>query len=241
MKPEARDIDSHEENTEVVSAGARSSSPEGSDTSPAPHDIHPAAAIFPMMIAEEHTELVASIKEHKLQHPIVTYEGLVLDGRNRLAACAEAGVIPVFVDYPGDDPEGYVLRANLHRRHLTISQRAIIAADMADMKSGSRTDLGPGANLHEVSVGEAAEKLNVSKRSVEAAKAIKASGNTELINEVRSGDTTLNAATQEISMKSGPGKTEAQIDCDKIHKLWDKTSSAGHDLFLEIIDASYND
>jgi hypothetical protein len=150
-------------------------------------------------------------------------------------------VIPVFVDYPGDDPEGYVLRANLHRRHLTISQRAIIAADMADMKSGSRTDLGPGANLHEVSVGEAAEKLNVSKRSVEAAKAIKASGNTELINEVRSGDTTLNAATQEISMKSGPGKTEAQIDCDKIHKLWDKTSSAGHDLFLEIIDASYND
>ncbi len=47
--------------------------------------------------------------------------------------------------------ENFILSKNLYRRHLTTSQRAMTAGRLANMKSGSRTDLGPNANLREVS------------------------------------------------------------------------------------------
>lgn len=58
---------------------------------------HPYADEFPMASAEELDELAASIATVGLIHPVVlTPQGLVLDGRNRLAACEKAGVEPTF-------------------------------------------------------------------------------------------------------------------------------------------------
>jgi hypothetical protein len=54
-------------------------------------------------------------------------EWQVLDGRNRLKACEMAGVAPDHCVYPGVDPIGFVLSANLHRRHLDTSQRSMVA------------------------------------------------------------------------------------------------------------------
>ena len=44
---------------------------------------------------------------------------------------------------------------------LSESQRSMVAAKLANMKSGTRTDIEPTANLQEVSRAEAAEMLNV--------------------------------------------------------------------------------
>ena len=44
--------------------------------------------------------------------------------------------------------------------------RAMVAARVANMRHGERTDLEPSANLPKVSQREAAEKLNVSERSL---------------------------------------------------------------------------
>jgi hypothetical protein len=61
----------------------------------------------------------------------VLWEGQILDGRNRLAACDLAGVVPVFKALAHcPDPVAYVLSANLHRRHLTDDDRALCAAQM---------------------------------------------------------------------------------------------------------------
>jgi hypothetical protein len=54
---------------------------------------HPLAAIFPLMEGAG-DELVADIKANGQRQWIVTYEGMILDGRNRFRACLAAGVKP---------------------------------------------------------------------------------------------------------------------------------------------------
>jgi hypothetical protein len=97
---------------------------------------HPVADLFPMLAADELAELAADIKTRGLLHPIVLDgEGRILDGRNRYAACKLAGAEPAFVDYDGDDPDGYALAVNIARRHMTKGQQAMVAAKGA-MVSG---------------------------------------------------------------------------------------------------------
>jgi hypothetical protein len=77
----------------------------------------------------EFGELVGDIRAHGLVQPIVRFEGKILDGRNRYRACQHVGVEPRYVEWDGESPTAYVLSLNLHRRHLTDGQRAMIAVE----------------------------------------------------------------------------------------------------------------
>ena len=86
-------------------------------------DFHPVANIFPLMTGAEYDALVSDIAEHGQHEAIWLYDGMVLDGRNRLRACNQLGLVPEFREYSGDDPQAFVVSLNLHRRHLTREQR----------------------------------------------------------------------------------------------------------------------
>lgn len=91
--------------------------------------VHPAAAIFPMLPDDELAELADDIKANGLIHPIVLDEtGALVDGRNRLAACRLAGVEPTFTSLNGYEPKAYILSANVARRNLNKGQRAMAIA-----------------------------------------------------------------------------------------------------------------
>jgi len=83
--------------------------------------LHPLADLFPLMGPEDHAALVADIREHGLRVPIVVYQDQVLDGRNRLAACREAGVEPRFQVYEGtsDEALAYLRLSNTFHRSTT--------------------------------------------------------------------------------------------------------------------------
>lgn len=90
-------------------------------------DAHPLTNAYPMMSGAPFGALKASIAEHGLYQPVVLFNGLVLDGRNRLKACAELGITPNLVDYAGDsspDALAAYVRAMNERRDLTPQQRA---------------------------------------------------------------------------------------------------------------------
>jgi ParB-like chromosome segregation protein Spo0J len=90
------------------------------------------------VLAEERLhELAQDIKDRGLLDPIMLYEGQILDGRGRYRACKIVAVQPKFEDYVGDDALSFVVSRNLHRRHLTESQRAMVAARLADLKRGA--------------------------------------------------------------------------------------------------------
>lgn len=161
-------------------------------------DAHPAAALFPLMSATEYAGLLEDIRQHGLREPIVvdSKTKTILDGRNRYRACRESLRVPQFEWYDGDDPTGYVVSLNLHRRHLNESQRAMIAARLANAPSGARTDLAPiGARSQK----DAAKMLNVGERSVERAATVLRKGTAEMVAAVDAGHVAVSAAVQQIA------------------------------------------
>jgi len=92
---------------------------------------HPIARLLPILSGSDLEALVKDIKAHGQREPIRLYEGQILDGRNRYVACKRAGVKPAYADWRPQDGESavdYVLSMNAHRRHLSESQRAMVAA-----------------------------------------------------------------------------------------------------------------
>ena len=97
---------------------------------------HPYAMLFPALEEEDLAALAADLRAHGLASPITLFQGKVLDGRNRLAACLKGGVPPRFQTFKGSEAEAFarVVSANLHRRHLPAAQRAAIAAELLPME-----------------------------------------------------------------------------------------------------------
>ena len=90
------------------------------------YKIHSLASMFPMMGDADLEALVADIAAVGLREPIWLYEGEVLDGRCRLAACEKADVPLATRDFLGNRAEAmaFVWSQNYVRRHLDSSQAA---------------------------------------------------------------------------------------------------------------------
>lgn len=111
------------------------------------------------------------------------------------------------VDYQAKmDPLDFVVAENLERRHLTTSQRAAVAAEMANLRLGanqheSKVDrpIGlPSENSQPaVSQDEAADKMKVSARSVRRATAVK-KADPEMFADVKQGKVSVDAAVKKV-------------------------------------------
>jgi hypothetical protein len=148
-----------------------------------------------MLPDAELQSLANDIRDNGLETPIVTLEGAILDGRNRHRACEIAGVSPRFEEYTGKDPMQFVISHNLHRRHLTESQRGMVAAKLATMKNGGdRKSDGISASIDAVTKAEACEALKVGVSTLDRARKIQRIGAPELVAAVEAGEVTVGAA-----------------------------------------------
>ena len=97
---------------------------------PAPH---PICLLIPSADEDELQDLIDDIRAHGLIDPIVLFEGMILDGRNRAAACERAAVAPRYVEFGGGREDALILVVshNLKRRHLTKQAiaDALVAAE----------------------------------------------------------------------------------------------------------------
>lgn len=165
--------------------------------------IHPAAEVFPLLDDAALKLLAEDIADHGQKHPIVLFEGAILDGRNRERACKLAKVKPRYEEWTGGDPIAYVVSANIHRRHLDESQRAMIGARIRGMyeeAARARQHAGVSAKLHEggKTSEKAAASVNVSARSVEVAARVLEKADPAVVAAVDAGLIPVHSAAQII-------------------------------------------
>jgi ParB-like chromosome segregation protein Spo0J len=161
-------------------------------------EVHPIAMIFPRLDDAAVDQMALDIRNNGQQQPISLYEGKVLEGVNRTEACKRLKCKVKARQYLGNDPIGFVLSANLHRRHLDASQRAIVGAKLADLGVGdNQTTKGSGTSIE-----VAAKLVNVGRASIERALIVLRSGDAKLIEEVKAGEVSVSAAANTASKKS---------------------------------------
>lgn len=100
-------------------------------------------------------------------------------------------------EYTGNDPLGFVISLNLHRRHLTESQRAMGAAAIATMTHGGDRRSVQVANWP-LDQEQAASMFNVGERSVQTARTVLDKGAPELAQAVSRGDVAVSAAAANV-------------------------------------------
>lgn len=153
---------------------------------------HPLSAAFPGMTEDEFEQLTVDIEANGQREPIIVHEGLVLDGWHRYRACAALGIEAKRFTFAADgDPVSFVLSQNLHRRHLTASQRAIAVVACKEWAPAGRAKPETISGLQRDS--QMAKEAGTSDRTIRDAKVAHKAGLTEMVAE---GALTANEAAQ---------------------------------------------
>jgi len=178
-------------------------------TAPAPKvpnlALHDLCKIIPPHTEEEFKELKEDIRKNKLQVPIKTFQGYVLDGRGRYNACVELDKEWVETGFKTDpfpgslaEARAYVISTNVKRRHLNESQRAIIAAGLTTFTHGGDRSK---ASIDALTQKQAAELLNISEPSVERACKVLKTAVPAVIEAIKKGELRVSAVGKFVESK----------------------------------------
>ena len=178
--------------------------------------IHPACDLFPPMSEEDYQELKADIAANGVQESVTFWRGQLIDGRHRVRAMQELGINVGYHSseiYESADPLAFAISVNLKRRHLTTSQRAMVANKLATLQNGSNQHVIEGTSFDgpNLKQEEAAKALNVSLPSVQRARALEREAAPEVAAAVHAGTVTLNAATNLVKAEPDKQKQAAIV------------------------------
>lgn len=167
---------------------------------------HPFSEILPWIEGADRDELKADIERNGIIEPVVFLNGAILDGRNRYTIARECGIEYPRAEYIGDDPLQFVISRNLHRRHLSASQRAMIAAKIANLAVGSnqhvlrvKRDLATGEEFSPP-LQVAASSLQIDRKTAQHGRKVVSEGAPELVAAVEHGEASVSAAAEVASL-----------------------------------------
>lgn len=177
---------------------------------------HPIADVWPMLDEAKLNELADDIRKNGQLVPVWLYEGRILDGRNRWAACKIAGVDPKTKEYTGDEPTAFAVSLNDRRRHMGKSALAAVAAELephfakdakrrqAEQAKRNQPQAQKVEKLPPIEKAkareEAAKSVGVNDRYVSEAKKVKAEA-PEVFERLKAGKITLQDAKREVAKK----------------------------------------
>ena len=133
-------------------------------------EVHPVAAMFPEFPPEEYVNLRADIEANGVRFPVVVCGRWLVDGRTRLRACRDLDLEPPVRELDeGTDVVEWIVSANVRRRHLSTSQRAVLAAQLADGEGVTLDDAASSLSVSRMSVARARAAREIESGKVQAA------------------------------------------------------------------------
>ena len=153
---------------------------------------HPLSRVWGDMPDDEFDELITSIESYGQLDAIDLCEGAVLDGWHRYRACVSLGIAPMFVEVDPDDPAGYVIAKNMHRRHkqLNAGQRALKVIQSYEFRPH-----GDQAGATGLTLDDAAEKAGVSRSTFVMVQRVRRVGRDD---EIDNGTKTASQIVEEL-------------------------------------------
>lgn len=134
---------------------------------------HPLADLFPTMSNDEFEHLKADIGLNGQLNPIITHQGLIIDGRHRWSACHALGIKPKAIEWDGKgDLLEAVVSLNVRRRHLSLTQRVEIALSLVETKHGTNRWTSKG----KMTISKASSLLGISEDTIQRARKIESDG-----------------------------------------------------------------
>lgn len=141
------------------------------------YEQHPLGQAWSRWDEEAFKLLIDDIDQNGVREKIVIYDGKVLDGWHRYQACLELGVknIPMR-EFEGNNPVDYVVSANYHRRHESVSIRAMSLAKTFEIADNlglkyHNVEQDESRKIARLSIPNAAKLAGVSPRTMNDAKA----------------------------------------------------------------------
>lgn len=156
------------------------------------------------MADDELQALTHDIAAHGQREPATVWTDTdditwLLDGRHRAQAVERLGsnLRTTIFDGTEEEARALVMSLNVHRRHLSSSQRALAAGALATRQRGGVSGLAVGLPVAPTQA-EAARSAGVSERLVRDGSAVMASGDEAVIRAVANGELSVTAAAATV-------------------------------------------
>jgi hypothetical protein len=137
---------------------------------------HPLSAAFPSMSDADFQALKDNIETQGQREPITILDGEVLDGWNRYRALTELGMPVEKFTFGGGDPVEFVESMNLHRRHMSASQRAACVVALRAWTPPHRPNKGVSTSPLIKTNAQLAAEAGTSIKTIKHAKAAEKAG-----------------------------------------------------------------
>jgi site-specific DNA-methyltransferase (adenine-specific) len=182
--------------------------------------------IIPPLSADEYAQLEKNILQDGIREPLVVWGDTLIDGHNRLSIAQKHGLEykTVSMDF-GDDKAAkeWIILNQFGRRNINNYQRSVLALELEDViaekaKNNQRQAGGavPQKSAEAVETRKEVAKIaGVSHDTIDKVKKIKASAPAEIIEQVKSGELSINQAYQSVKRDERAAQKASVLDAIK--------------------------
>lgn len=203
--------------------------------------------LIPPLTSEEFKQLERNILEEGIRDPLVTWNGILVDGHNRYRIATEYDIDFVTVEKEFADMNAvkeWMINNQFGRRNLNKYQRSVLALQLEDVfKAKAKekeqfrktTSQISDESLPEISTKKELAKIaNVSHDTIARVKRIEATASPEIKAKVSTGEISINEAFKEIK-KEEHEQLKTQKAIEIIEKVYESNTNIFHGNCIEFI------